>query len=279
MAGRLGAVHPSPRLRLRDPPGAVLVERDEAFERPLPARESGQRRGTLPDRAGGGRRCTLWPARGGGSIREGSAGTGGKDHRMEAGAERDRFSWADRRPAGGDARINDRLRRHRTDPPIRGGGGYPRSCRSLAPVARGQWPSGDLGRQGGVVVLGWAAMLGTGRRVPRSWGEGGWYWRSGSRTGSSEAARSAVLTAAGLDAAGRDGRVRGSRMLWAEPARGLISDLPATLEAFWASVHVTLVAAVAKRDDAVRLLTASVAELTSGTDYINSLDQRSVQSA
>ena len=50
VAGRVGAVHPVPGLRRRDPQGALLDERDRVPQRPLPAR--GQRQGPLPHRAG-----------------------------------------------------------------------------------------------------------------------------------------------------------------------------------------------------------------------------------
>ena len=47
---RLGAVHPVPGLRHRDPQGPVQHERDRVAERPLPAGGQGPR--PLPDRAG-----------------------------------------------------------------------------------------------------------------------------------------------------------------------------------------------------------------------------------
>jgi hypothetical protein len=50
VAGQLGAVHPVPGLRRRDPHGAVLHERDREPQRPVPA--GGDRQGALPDRTG-----------------------------------------------------------------------------------------------------------------------------------------------------------------------------------------------------------------------------------
>lgn len=50
VARRVGAVHPVPGLRRRDPQGALLDERDRVPQRPVPA--GGQRQGPLPDRAG-----------------------------------------------------------------------------------------------------------------------------------------------------------------------------------------------------------------------------------
>ena len=47
---RLGAVHPVPGLRRRDPHGDLLHQRDRVAERPLPAGREGP--GALPDRAG-----------------------------------------------------------------------------------------------------------------------------------------------------------------------------------------------------------------------------------
>ncbi len=51
VAQRLGAVHPVPRLRPGDPPGAVQHECDRVAERPLPAGGQGPR--PFPNRAGG----------------------------------------------------------------------------------------------------------------------------------------------------------------------------------------------------------------------------------
>ena len=50
VASGVGAVHPLPRLRRRDPQGALLHERDRVPERPLPAGR--ERQGPLPHRAG-----------------------------------------------------------------------------------------------------------------------------------------------------------------------------------------------------------------------------------
>ena len=47
---RLGAVHPVPGLRRRDPHGDLLHQRDRVAQRPLPAGRQGP--GALPDRAG-----------------------------------------------------------------------------------------------------------------------------------------------------------------------------------------------------------------------------------
>ena len=109
----LGAVHPVPGLRRRDPQGAVLHQRDRVAQRPLPA--GGDRQGPLPDRAG--RAEDPVPGHPVPGPQGHRAGT--MDHPVEASPERVRRHL--RRPdAGSGEPLNENAGYtvHRTDPVI-----------------------------------------------------------------------------------------------------------------------------------------------------------------
>ena len=106
VARRLGAVHPVPRLRHRDPPRAVLHERDRVVECPLP--QSGQRQGTLPHRAGGDENALPGHSIPGPQ----GVGAGTMDHSLEAGPERIRHHL--RRPDASGGDLVDERRLHRS---------------------------------------------------------------------------------------------------------------------------------------------------------------------